>query len=59
MKVECLHNHHQTTADAVQRNEDMKVVEVRGEGEGGQDHMQSNLLRKYQLFSTWLPLFTT
>lgn len=58
MKGECLHNHRQNTADAVQRTEDVKLVGVEGEDEGAWEHVQSKPLRKYQVFSTWIVLFT-
>lgn len=58
MKGESLQNHRQNTADAVQRNEDGRLVGVEGEGEGAWELVQSKPLRKYQVFSTWTVLFT-
>lgn len=43
MKAECLHNHYQNTADTVQRNEGVKIVE--GGEEGGREDVQRKLLR--------------
>lgn len=41
MKIECLPNRHQNTADVAQRNEDVKIIEA-VDGEAGNTCRENN-----------------